>query len=143
MLKWVRRKLDGLRQRAAVRRMPADRAVGMRGEDIAHRFLEERGYAVIARNYRPPHGRGEVDLVASKDGALVFVEVKSRLSGEFGDPVRAIDGSKRRALIQAAAAFARSKRAPYSAVRFDVVSVILDQPVRVRHIENVFPFPLR
>lgn len=141
MLKWLRRKLDGLRQRAAVRRLPADRAAGMKGEDIAHRFLEDRGYAIIARNYRPGRGRGEVDIVAAKDGALVFVEVKTRLSGEFGDPVRAIDQSKRRALIRAASAFARSSRAPYSALRFDVVSIVLDQPVRVRHIENVFPFP--
>lgn len=141
MLKWLRRKVDGLRQRAAARRLPADRAAGMRGEDIAHRFLEDRGYAVIARNYRPPRGRGEVDIVASKNGALVFVEVKTRFSGEFGDPVRAIDRSKQRALIHAAAAFARSSRAPYSAVRFDVVSIVLDQPVRVRHMENVFRFP--
>ncbi len=142
MLKWLRRGLDGLRQQAAARRLPPDQATGMRGEDIAHRFLEDRGYAVIARNYRPSRGRGEVDLVASKDGALVFVEVKTRVSGEFGDPVRAVDRDKRRALIQAAAAFARAKRAPYCAIRFDVVSIVLEEPVRVRHIENVFPFPV-
>jgi len=143
MLRRLTRSLDRIRQRAAPRTLSEEAAAGMKGEDIAQRYLEDRGYAILARNYRPRRGRGEIDLVVSKDGALVFVEVKTRRSGEFGDPVRAIDREKRRSLVSAAAIFARRQRAPAAAVRFDIVSVVLDEPFEVRHIENAFPFPLR
>ena len=143
MLRRLTRSLDRIRQRAAHRTLSEEAAAGMKGEDIAQRYLEDRGYAILARNYRPRRGRGEVDLVVSKDGALVFVEVKTRRSGEFGDPVRAIDGDKRRSLVSAAATFARRHHAPAAAVRFDIVSVVLDEPLHVRHIENAFPFPVR
>ena len=59
---------------------------GRMGEDLAHRFLRARGCTVVARNYRPLSGSGEIDLVVWDGGKLVFVEVKTRSSAEFGPP---------------------------------------------------------
>src|SRR5215831_9904601 len=66
------------------RRYPNDH--GRIGEDLAHRYLRRRGCTVVARNYRPVAGAGEIDLVAWEDGRLVFIEVKTRATEEFGAP---------------------------------------------------------
>src|SRR5579884_3263736 len=75
---------------------------GMRGEDLAHRWLRAHGFTVVARNWRPPQGGGEIDIVAWERDELVFVEVKSRSSDALGVPERAIDESKIDALRRAA-----------------------------------------
>ena len=69
-------------------------ARGQLGEDLAHRFLRRHGCTVVARNYRPRHGGGEIDLVAWDGGTLAIVEVKTRASDEFGAPERAVDAGK-------------------------------------------------
>jgi len=78
-------------------------ASGRRGEDVAHRFLQKRGYTVVARNYRTRNRFAEVDLIARDGEFLVFVEVKSRATEEFGEPDRAVDAEKQRNLQRAAA----------------------------------------
>src|SRR5581483_7140072 len=85
---------DGLRHHARRRRWPADHALGRRGEDIAHRYLQRTGMVVVARNYRSAGDSEEVDLVGWDHGTLVFVEVKTRSTDEFGLPDRAIDTEK-------------------------------------------------
>src|SRR6185312_14404164 len=56
---------------------------GRHGEDLAHRYLRSQGMLVVARNWRPPQGGGEIDLIAREGETLVFVEVKWRASGEW------------------------------------------------------------
>lgn len=129
LLEWV----DAARDRARRRRWPAYQAAGRRGEDLAHRWLEREGLIVVARNYRPPDGGGEIDLVAREGDTLVFVEVKSRHSQEFGAPERNVGEAKRTALERAARAYARRADVPWERVRFDVVSVMLEEPPRIRH----------
>ncbi|MEO7651768.1 MAG: YraN family protein, partial [Bryobacteraceae bacterium] len=109
-----------------------------RGEDLAHRHLRRRGCTIVARNYRPPTGGGEVDLIVWKDGVLVFVEVKSRASDEFGAPDRAVDGEKQQSLIRVARDCTRRARIDWSLARFDVVSVILSHPPRLEWIVDAF-----
>ena len=93
---------DLLRHRARLRRMPADHALGRRGEDIAHRFLQRAGIVIVERNYRMASGAGEVDLVGWEGDRLVFVEVKCRVTDAYGAPDRAIGPEKQRSLIRAA-----------------------------------------
>src|SRR5580692_6168744 len=93
---------DLLRHRARLRRMPADHALGRRGEDIAHRFLQRAGIVIVERNYRMGSGAGEVDLVGWEGDRLVFVEVKSRRTDEYGAPDRAIGLQKQSSLIRTA-----------------------------------------
>jgi len=128
---------DGLRQHARRRSWPADQALGRRGEDIAHRYLQRSGVVVVARNYRTPGGSGEIDLVGWDHGTLVFVEVKSRASDEYGSPDRAVGEDKRRHMIRAARHYARHAEAPWERVRFDVVNVIFNTPPLVTHLKDV------
>src|SRR5882757_315125 len=57
--------------------------LGRHGEDLAHRYLRNLGLLIVARNWRPPQGGGEIDLVACDGDMLVFVEVKTRTSDEW------------------------------------------------------------
>jgi putative endonuclease len=91
---------------------------------------------VVARNWRPPQGGGEVDLVACEGDALVFVEVKARLSGEWSAPERDIDAEKIRVLQRAARDYVRRSGADGSKARFDVISVTGD---RIEHFRDAFP----
>ncbi|MCS6951991.1 MAG: YraN family protein [Bryobacterales bacterium] len=129
---------DALRHRGRERRWAADLATGRRGEDLAHRFLQQQGYIVVARNYRTRGGSGEVDLIAWEGDTLVFVEVKTRRSDEFGSPERAVDHDKRRKLIRAAGDYVRKAGTPWERVRFDVISVVLSAPPAITHIRDAF-----
>jgi len=128
---------DGLRHHARSRRWPADLALGRRGEDIAHRYLQRAGMVVVGRNYRTPGGNGEIDLVGWDHGTLVFVEVKSRASDEYGSPDRAIGSEKRQHMIRAARHYARHADAPWENTRFDVVTVVFSTPPQVTHSKDV------
>ncbi len=138
MIAWVCRLADSVRHRARLRRWSPDQAAGRHGEDLAHRRLERQGFIVIARNYRPPGGDCEIDLVAWEGGTLVFVEVKSRRSDEYAAPDRNIGEDKRRALIRAARGYARRAEVPWERVRFDVVSVVLAAPPVFTHVRDAF-----
>src|SRR5258706_16380933 len=97
MLSLLYRLADRLRHRARRRRTNPDLAAGRRGEDLAHRFLRRQGFTVVARNFRPRSaGAGEVDLIAWERERLVFVEVKSRATDDYGMPERAGDPEKQR-----------------------------------------------
>src|SRR4029453_12296227 len=93
---WLYRMADALRDWGRRRSWPPDLASGRRAEDLAHRFLRRRGMGIVARNYRPPFGGGEIDLIGWDRDRLAFVEVKSRVSAEFGPPERAVDEEKQR-----------------------------------------------
>jgi putative endonuclease len=135
---WLLRLADAARHRARMRRWEPSQAIGRRGEDLAHRFLERHGFSVVARNYRPPAGRGEIDLVAWERETLVFVEVKSRRSDDFGSPERNVDENKRTALVRAGRDYARRAGVPWDRVRFDMVSVVLSDPPAVAHSRDAF-----
>ena len=109
---------------------------GRRGEDLAHRYLKRHGYTIVARNYRLPSGDAEADLIAWDGDTLVIVEVKSRESGEYGPPERAIGDEKCRHLLRVARSYARKSDIPWDRVRFDVVTVILRDPVEIKLYRN-------
>lgn len=131
MLGLLYRAADALRRRS----LAADH--GRMGEDLAHRYLRDRGCTVVGRNYRPPSGNGEIDLVVRHGGKLVFVEVKTRDTAEFGEPGRAVDAEKRLHLARAARDYARRAGVEWPQVRFDIVAVILS-PRRIEWLRDVF-----
>ncbi len=137
MMTWVYRLADGLRHRARSRVWTPDLATGRRGEDLAHRFLQRRGFTIVARNYRTRAGSGEVDLIGWDRDTLVFVEVKSRHSVEFGAPERAIGQEKERRMMRAAGDFVRHSGIPWDRVRFDTVGVLLGDPPRIDHHRDI------
>jgi putative endonuclease len=111
---------------------------GRIGEDMAHRYLRRQGCTVVARNYRPRSGAGEIDVVVRHRGNLVFVEVKTRADDAFGPPERAVDTEKRRRLMLAARDYARRTDTPWEATRFDIVSIVLAKPARIEWLRDAF-----
>ena len=131
MIGFVYRIADALRRRSLAGNH------GHLGEDLAHRYLRCRGCTIVARNYRPPSGRGEIDLVVWHGAKLVFVEVKTRQNAEFGEPERAVDADKRQHLTRAARDYARRAGVEWNQVRFDIVAVLLS-PRRIEWFRDAF-----
>lgn len=96
------------------------RALGLRGEVVARRFLEERGYRILEENFTCPWG--EIDLIAQEGEVLVFVEVKARCSARFGRPAEAVHGRKQRQILRVAEAYMTSRRVK-APCRVDVVAI--------------------
>ena len=74
--------------------------LGIFGEQLAFKYLQERDYQIKARNYR--FGHLEADLICEHDGKLIVVEVKTRQTAEIGEPWRAVTRSKQRQIIKVA-----------------------------------------
>ncbi len=113
--------------------------LGKRGEALARQYLEQKGWHILAVNWRS--GKAEIDLVARVGKVLVFVEVKTRRSARSGPPDAAVTRAKARRLTAAAAMF-MDEVGHDGEVRFDVVSVLLPpgQGPRLHHIEDAFFF---
>jgi putative endonuclease len=109
---------------------------GRHGEDLAHRYLRAKGFIVVARNWRPPQGGGEIDIIARELDWLVFIEVKTRVSAEWSAPERDIDVQKIHTLRRAARDYVRRSKADEERVRFDAISIT---GRRIDHLREAFP----
>ena len=106
--------------------MPAHQRTGRRGEEDAYFYLRRRGYTIIARNYRSPHHRGELDLVGWEGDVLCFIEVKTRTTHDVKPAEAAVDRDKQRELSLVARDFLRQM--PLSCQwRFDVATVYYER----------------
>lgn len=130
----------GLLYRAAdaLRRRTLRDNHGRLGEDLAHRYLRSHGCTVVARNYRPRSGAGEIDLIAWHTGRLLFIEVKTRASADFGAPDSAVDHDKREALRRTARDYARRANIDWARIRFDIVSIVLSRPPQIDWRRDAF-----
>ena len=135
------RAADWLRHRARLRKWNTAHAWGRRGEDLAHRYLQQHGYSVVARNLKIRGARVELDIVARDGATIVFVEVKTRASDEFRTPDQAVDAEKREHLIRAAAAYLHAADTGWDFARFDIVNVLLEGSTRIEHIRDAFSRP--
>ena len=121
--------------------MPAHQRTGRRGEEDAYFYLRRRGYTIIARNYRSPHHRGELDLVGWERDVLCFIEVKTRTTRDVKPAEAAVDRDKQRELSLVARDFLR-QMPPSCPWRFDVLAVYYDREHRRPTFElfqNAFP----
>src|SRR5712664_3055913 len=101
---------------------PAHQSTGRRGEEDAYFYLRRRGYTIIARNYRSPHHRGELDLVGWERNVLCFIEVKTRTTHDVKPAEAAVDRHKQKELTMVARDFLRLMP-PSCEYRFDVHSL--------------------
>lgn len=117
--------------------VPARAALGRYGEDIAARYLRDRGMELLERNWRCEHG--EVDIVARDGRWLVVCEVKTRRGTGFGEPVEAVTVAKALRLRRLAVAYLRDHGGHPGPVRIDVVGILCEpgRPAVVRHVEGV------
>src|ERR1700688_2945323 len=105
--------------------IPAHQRTGRHGEEDAYFFLRRRGYTIIARNYRSPNHRGELDLVGWHQDVLCLIEVKTRTTHDVKPAEAAVDRHKQKELSMVARDFLRLMPASCQ-WRFDVLSVYYD-----------------
>jgi putative endonuclease len=112
-------------------------ALGQWGEELAARFLENNGYTILGRNFHTAHG--EIDIVASKQGALIFVEVKTRSSHAFAYPEDSVTLRKQAALLSAAEDYIQAHPESSDSWQFDVIAIERKPGGKpeIVHFENV------
>jgi len=113
------------------------RDVGILGEKLAKDFLKKRGYHILESNYRCPEG--EIDIIARHKDSLVFIEVRTKRSLQFGSPEESITPTKMEKLRVVAAHYQQTRNNLPPLWRIDVVAVEIgpkDRPVRIELIEN-------
>lgn len=133
-------RLNGAAQRGLRRSLPQvaeHNITGSTGEALAGSYLEEHGMQVLERNWR--QGRHELDIIARHGRELVIVEVKTRSSEQYGQPLEAVKKGKRGKLIKAANAYVQATGCEL-ALRFDIVSIILHSTGKhyIHHIPDAF-----
>lgn len=112
--------------------------LGQGGEHYVARYLKNKGYRILNKNYRCK--LGEIDIIARDGEELVFIEVKTRSGLSHGSPAEAVDTRKQRQISRAAQWYLTEQTLFDSPARFDVISVLLDdarQPA-IEHISNAF-----
>jgi putative endonuclease len=108
--------------------------IGAWGEKIASQYLEAKGYQIRARNWRTQEG--EVDLVVQDGETIVFVEVKTRTSKDFGWPEESITLAKRRRLQRVALAYLVDQELSDILWRIDVVAIDRTSSGAVERLEH-------
>ncbi|MFH0888410.1 MAG: YraN family protein [Planctomycetota bacterium] len=111
---------------------------GQKGEILAETFLKKQGYRIVERNFKCKFG--EIDLIGYKKKVLSFIEVKTRLSSDFGEPFDAINKVKQKKLSRLADYYIYKKKIPSSVpCQFDVVSILMNNKESdIKFIQNAF-----
>jgi putative endonuclease len=113
------------------------KALGIKGETLAVKFLKGEGYKIITRNYKT--SIGEIDIIAKDRDTIVFVEVKTRSDEFFGQPFEAVNNRKRQKMKNLALLYLKKQKKEFP-VRFDVLSIFYrDNGKReIEHIKDAF-----
>jgi putative endonuclease len=120
---------------------PGRAETGRWGEAIAAKHLQDKGYVIEARNWRPGIIPGEIDLIARDGPLLVFVEVRARHGDAYGAPEDSITPKKRAALEAAIAVWLDQHDGPDTPCRVDLIAIEFDARnavKRIAHIEDAF-----
>lgn len=112
--------------------------LGLLGENLATRYLQRKGFKILERNHSSR--LGEIDLIVQRKGLLVFCEVKTRLSDDFGQPFEAVTVFKQNRLRRLAKGYLATLERDFENIRFDVISILLNdnREAEIEHIENAF-----
>ena len=111
------------------------------GEELAAKYLAQKGYQIVERNFRK--GYGEIDIIAVYQNILVFIEVKTRKTGLFGGVRESISGRKIRNLVKTAQFYKLLHPQFPNSLRIDAVFIELSEdskPKNIEHIENISGF---
>ena len=116
--------------------MKNNKEKGAMGEEIAARYLANKGYRIIDRNYRT--NIGEIDIIALKDDLLIFIEVKSRTNIIYGYPYEAVNWKKQEKIIKSSLIYMKHKKLKDYQIRYDIIEIYLQNNRKINHIENAF-----
>jgi len=115
--------------------MGKNKELGQEGEQMAAEYLNKNGWQIRELNYR--YRRSEIDLIASKDGLLVFFEVKTRTNTSFGLPEDFVNDKKAENIIAGAEHYVLENDWQGN-IRFDIISIIKKSGMELQHIEDAF-----
>jgi putative endonuclease len=111
--------------------------MGKYGEDLSAKYLQDRGYQIIERNWRC--NLGEIDLIAKEGNRIIFVEVKTRNGSGYGHPFEAITALKVSRMRKLAAQWCAENKSAGSKVRLDAIAVLIQNgKVAIEHLKQVF-----
>lgn len=125
LTQWILRLLEALLPEN--KNEPEHLRTGRRGEELAYFYLRKYRYIIVARNFRTPWHKSELDLVGWNEGVLCFIEVKSRTTREVAPAEAAVDAEKRHDLRRVARHYLR-QLPENTPARFDIVTVYFDKP---------------
>lgn len=110
---------------------------GLSGEDLATTYLKDLGYFILERNWRYKHL--EIDIIATYENTLVFIEVKTRSSMAFGFPEESIGKLKMKRLKIAASSY-HFHHAQFKRIQFNVIAILMEtnQPIALKMFEDVY-----
>ncbi|MDP8217702.1 MAG: YraN family protein [Candidatus Theseobacter exili] len=113
--------------------------LGISGEKAAVQYLKKKSYKILENNFRCP--LGELDIICRAKGLIIFVEVKTRKTSNFGSPLEAVNDRKQHQIAKAALSYIKAKALYKYSFRFDVISITgsPDKQPEILHIENAFP----
>lgn len=101
----------------------SNKITGKLGEETACSFLEKLGWKILEKNYR--YSRfAEIDIIAKDNDTIVFVEVKTRTTTNYGHPFEAVNRSKLLNIFKAGLAYLQTTKEPYRRYRIDIISVL-------------------
>ena len=117
--------------------MASHNQTGLTGEAMAAKYLIEKGFVILHQNWR--HSHWEVDIIASKDQLLHFVEVKTRRTKKFGHPEEAVSKKKIRNLINASEEYLY-QNPEWKRIQFNIlaITILKNEPVEYFLIEDVY-----
>jgi len=110
--------------------------LGLKGEELAIKYLEGKGYLILAKNYR--YRKAEIDIIAKKDSTLAIVEVKTRSSNYFGNPQDFVNEKKIRLLVSAVNYYVIEGDLDVE-IRFDIIAILKNKgSYNIKHIKDAF-----
>jgi putative endonuclease len=115
--------------------MSKNKELGEEGEQMAADYLKKNGWSILELNYR--YGHSEIDLIAEKDGLLVFFEVKARTNTTYGMPEDFVNDRKAEFIIRAAEHYVRQADW-HGNIRFDIISIVKKEVMELKHLEDAF-----
>lgn len=115
--------------------MTHNKKIGKCGEQMAEKFLTQKGYVIREKNYR--YKRVEIDIIASDGPTLVFVEVKTRSNHHYGYPESAVGVNKIAAIYKGAGHYIYEHNWR-GAIRFDIIAILICQPTEIKHFRDAF-----
>ncbi len=114
--------------------------IGNRGEDLAVKFLISKGFKILERNWRDR--KAEIDIIAKDEHGLVFVEVKTRTSANFGEPEAFVSAKQEELIFDAAQSYMEQENYEWE-IRFDIVAILVKEHTEwknydIKHFKDVF-----
>ena len=110
--------------------------IGKFGEDEAAKYLENKGYKILDRNFYCK--RGEIDIIALDKKEIVFIEIKSRTNGEYGLPCEAVTNTKIKHILKTAEYYLYIRNLEKEPVRIDVIEIFIqNRQIKINHLKQV------